>query len=115
MLRRDDDSVLRVALNLEVSAKRKQGRPQKTWKKQVEEEKEEIGLRKEDALNQTKWKDEVQAIAEGMGRMRPSLLRRQYRIKTVQLLLLLLVYTNGYEHFSCKIQSALLKKDCLNN
>ena len=37
MLRRDDDSVLRVALNLEVSGKRKRGRPKKTWKKQVEE------------------------------------------------------------------------------
>ena len=35
VLRRDDDSVLRVALNLEVSGKRKRGRPKKTWKKQV--------------------------------------------------------------------------------
>ena len=50
MLRRDDDSVLRVALNLEVSGKRKRGRPKKTWKKQVEEETEKIGLKKEDAL-----------------------------------------------------------------
>ena len=49
MLRRDDDSVLRVALNLEVSDNRKQGRPKKTWKKQVEEE--EFGLRKKDPLN----------------------------------------------------------------
>ena len=36
VLRRDDDSVLRVALNLEVCGKRKRGRPKKTWKKQVE-------------------------------------------------------------------------------
>ena len=33
VLRRDDDSVLRVALNLEVSGKRKRGRPKKTWKR----------------------------------------------------------------------------------
>ena len=33
MLRRDDDSVLRVALDLEVSGKRKRGRPKKTWKR----------------------------------------------------------------------------------
>ena len=33
VLRRDDDSVLRVALDLEVSGKRKRGRPKKTWKK----------------------------------------------------------------------------------
>ena len=64
VLRRDDDSVLRVALNLEVSGKRKRRRPKKTWKKQVEEE--EIGL-KEDALNRDKWRDGVRAIAEGMG------------------------------------------------
>ena len=34
MLRRNDDSVLRAALDLEVSGKRKQGSPKKTWKKQ---------------------------------------------------------------------------------
>ena len=38
LLRRDNDSVLRVALDLEASGKRKQGRPKKFWKKQVEEE-----------------------------------------------------------------------------
>ena len=67
VLRRDDDSVLRVALNLEVSGKRKRGRPRKTWKKQVEEETEKIGLKKEDALRRDKWRDGVRAIAEGMG------------------------------------------------
>ena len=50
VLRRDDDSVLGVALNLEVSGKKKLGRP-KTRKKQVEEETEKIGL-KENALRQ---------------------------------------------------------------
>ena len=50
VLRRDDDSVLRVALDLEVCTKRKQGRLKKTRKKQVQEETEKIGLKKEDAL-----------------------------------------------------------------
>ena len=54
VLRRDGDSVLRVALDLEVSGKRKQRPPKKTWKKQVEEETEKIGLKKEDILNQEK-------------------------------------------------------------
>ena len=67
VLRRDDDSVLRVALNLEVTGKRKRGRPKKTWKKQVEEETEKIGLKKEDALRRDKWRDGVRKIAEGMG------------------------------------------------
>ena len=67
VLRRDDDSVLRVALNLEVTGKRKRGRPKKTWKKQVEEETEKVGLKKEDALRRDKWRDGVREIAEGMG------------------------------------------------
>ena len=33
VLRRDDDIVLRVALDLDVSRKRKRGRPKKIWKK----------------------------------------------------------------------------------
>ena len=67
LLRRDDDSVLRVALNLEVSGKRKRGRPRNTWKKQVEEETEKISLNKKDALRRDKGRDGVRAIAEGMG------------------------------------------------
>ena len=60
MLRRDDDNVLRVALDLEVSSKRKQRQSKKTWKKQVEEEEtDKIGLKKEDALNRAKWRDRV--------------------------------------------------------
>ena len=67
MLRRDDHSVLRVALKLEVSDKRKRGRPKKTWKKQVEEKTEKIDLKKDDALNRAKWRGGVQAIAERTG------------------------------------------------
>ena len=36
VLKNDDNSVLRVALDLDVSDKGKQGRPKKTWKKEVE-------------------------------------------------------------------------------
>ena len=64
-LGRDDDSDLRVVLDLEVSGKRKRRRPKKTWKKQVEETKK-IGLKK-DALNRAKWRDGVQETAEEMG------------------------------------------------
>ena len=53
MLRRNGDSVLRVALHLYVSGKRKRGRLKNTWKKHVEEETEKIGL-KEDALDRAK-------------------------------------------------------------
>ena len=67
MLRRDDNSVLRFALDFEVSVKKKRGRPKKTWKKQVKEETEKIGLKKEDAFRRDKWRDGVRAIAEGIG------------------------------------------------
>ena len=73
VLRRDDDSVLRVALNLEVSGKRKQGQLKKTWK-QVGEETEKTDW-KEDALNQAKWRNEVQAIAEKLWQIWRSSLR----------------------------------------
>ena len=71
VLRRDDNSVLRFALNLEVSGE-----------EDLEEETEKIGLKKEDALRRDKWRDGVRAIAEGMGYIRPSLLNGQHRIKT---------------------------------
>ena len=57
VLRRDDNSVLRVALNLEVTGKRKRGRLKKTWKKQVEEATKKIGLKKENALRRDKWRN----------------------------------------------------------
>ena len=58
VLKSDNDSVLKVALDLEVSGKRKRGTLKKTRKKQVEEETEKIGLM-EDALYQAKRKDRV--------------------------------------------------------
>ena len=60
VLRRDDGHVLRKALEFEVKLKRKQGRPRKTWKMQVEKESKSVGLKKEDALNQVEsgsWRD----------------------------------------------------------
>ena len=46
-LRRDDGYVLRKALEIEVKAKRKQGRQKNTWKMQVE---------KENAMNRVRWR-----------------------------------------------------------
>ena len=45
----DDGHVLRNALEFEVKGKRKQGRPRKTWRSQVEKESKSVGLKKEDA------------------------------------------------------------------
>ena len=54
-------------MDLEVSGKRKRGRPKKTWKKEMVGEAEKIGLKKEDVLNRAKRNNGVRADAEGMG------------------------------------------------
>ena len=46
VLRRDDNHVLRKALEFEVKGKRKRGRPRKTWRSQVEKESRSVGLKK---------------------------------------------------------------------
>ena len=67
VLRRDDGHVLRKALEFEVKGKRKRGRPKKTCKTQVEKESKSVGLKKEDALNQARWRVGVGEIAVRVG------------------------------------------------
>ena len=50
MLRREDGHVFRRELDLEVEGQRKKGRTNRAWKKQVEDESVNVGLRREDAL-----------------------------------------------------------------
>ena len=50
VLRREDGHILRRALDFEVEGQRKNGKTNRTWKKQVEEESVMVDLRKEDAL-----------------------------------------------------------------
>ena len=54
---------LRKALEFEVKGKKKQGRPKKMWKRQVEKESKSVGLEKEDALNRARWRASVGEIA----------------------------------------------------
>ena len=61
--RREDNDILKEALNFRVYGKRKIGRPKMTWRIQVEKEFHRIGLRKEDALIRTKWKEGVKTLA----------------------------------------------------
>ena len=66
VLRREDGHVLRRALDFEAEGQRKKGRPKRTWKKQVEEESMKVGLRRKDALCQSKWCDCENKIAAGL-------------------------------------------------
>ena len=54
VLRRDNGDVLRRALDFKVARKRGRGQPNMTWKRQVEEHINQIGLKKEDAIDRVK-------------------------------------------------------------
>ena len=59
--------VLRKASDFELKGKRKRGRLKKTWKTQVEKESKSVGLEKEDAINQARWRVGVGEIAVRAG------------------------------------------------
>ena len=67
VLRRVDGHVLRKALEFEVKGKRKQGRPKKMWKTQVEKKSKSVGLENEDALNRARWRVGVRETAVRVG------------------------------------------------
>ena len=51
VLRREENNILKEALNFEVTERRKRGRPKVICKKQIEALIKDIGLRKKDASN----------------------------------------------------------------
>ena len=51
VLRRDNGDVLRRALNFEEARRGEHGRPNMTWKRQVEKHINQIGLKREDAFD----------------------------------------------------------------
>ena len=53
VLRREDDGVLRKTLEFKLDGE-KRGRPKMTWKTQMEKEIGKVGLKQDDAFNQTK-------------------------------------------------------------
>ena len=81
MVRRDDESILKKAMVIEVNGQRKRGRPKQQWKRQVEESMKKIGLRVEEATDRARWREGVRAIAEGMRCIRPPSETRKNRIK----------------------------------
>jgi len=46
VLRREEDNILRKALDFEVDSQRKKGRPKSTWKRHVKEQIKKIGLKR---------------------------------------------------------------------
>ena len=68
VLRKDNDDVLR-ALCFEILG-RERGRPRMTWKKQVEEGIEQIGLKKEDTTDSAKERNSVYKVSRDIRRIR---------------------------------------------
>ena len=66
VIRKDDDSILKKAMMLEVNGQRKRGRLKMTWRRQVEESEKKVGLKIEEAADRTRWREGVRAIAEEM-------------------------------------------------
>ena len=77
VIRRDDNNIRKKAMMLEVNGKRKRGRPKITWRRQVEESEEKVGLKIEEAADRTRWREGVRAIAEGMRCIWPPLVTRK--------------------------------------
>ena len=71
MVRRDEESILKKAIILQMNGQRKRGRPKQIWKKQVEESLKKIGVRVKEATDRARRREGVRAIAEGMRCIRP--------------------------------------------
>ena len=87
-MRREDGHVLRSALDFEVEAQRKNGMMRRTWK-QIEEESEKVGLRRDDAHCRSKWGVGVNRIAVGKRLIWPQPLVNHYQILNVGVFLVI--------------------------
>ena len=56
VVRRDEESISKKAMMLQVNGQRKRGRPKQTWKRQVGESLM-IGLRVEEATDRARWRE----------------------------------------------------------
>ena len=63
VLRSDNGRVLRRALDFKVAGRRGRGRQNMTWKRQVEEHINQIGLKWEDAIDRVKWRNGVYELS----------------------------------------------------
>ena len=63
VIRREHDNILKKAMMMEVNGQPKRGQPKITWKRQVEKRVKKVGLKIEEAADQTRWREGVRAIA----------------------------------------------------
>ena len=63
VLRRDNGDGLRRALNFEVAGRKGRGWPNMTWKRQVEEYNNQIGLKRKNDIDRVKWRSAVYELS----------------------------------------------------
>ena len=51
---------------LEVTGQQERGQPKMTWRRQMEENLKKVELKIEEAADQTRWREGVRAIKEGV-------------------------------------------------
>ena len=51
----------REVMELEITRKRKKGRPRKSWEECVKKDLERYGLKREDAYDREKWREQIKA------------------------------------------------------
>ena len=66
VFRWDNGDVLRRALDFKVTGRRGRGQSDKMWKKEKGHT-DQIGLKKEDAIDRTKWRDGVYKLPRSLG------------------------------------------------
>ena len=60
-IRRDINSEIREVIELEITGKRKKGRPRRSWEECVNKDLERYGLRREDVYDREKWREQIKA------------------------------------------------------
>ena len=65
--RRDENSRLRRAMELEVEGRRPVGRPEKTWSKVVEEDTRKLNITKDMAEDRKQWRQLISRPIPGVG------------------------------------------------
>ena len=96
ILKRHSDYVLRRALHFEVVGRRKRGRPNMTWRRQVVKQVEEIGLKRKMVLTDPKWRDAVNKLSKIMMWVRPLLVTETKPDLIHWIFLLLQVWRNVF-------------------
>ena len=65
--RRDENSILRRAMELEVEGRRPVGRPKKTWSKAVKEDMRKLNITEDTAEDRKQWRKLISRSTQGVG------------------------------------------------